>query len=231
MFLPLHDSTPLKVIRFQAVTLTIVALNVLIYLLTGAFTPEAVQASIATGWGLVPAELTGLLHTAPAYDPIPEPLTLITYQFLHAGWGHLLPNMLFLWIFADNIEDAYGHAAFAFLYLVSGVAAALAHVLLSPASGVPLIGASGAVSGILGAYMVLYPRARVWVFMFVPFPLRIGAVWVLGVWFALQFASFWADQGDAADTAVAWGAHIGGFLTGAVITYAIRRRLWMRLDG
>ena len=228
MFIPLHDSTPLKVIRFQAVTLTIIALNVLVYLITGAFTPEPVLAAIATVWGVVPGELTGLAQGA-VREPIPAPVTLITYQFLHAGWGHLLPNMLFLWVFADNVEDAYGHTAFALLYLVSGVVAALAHVLLMPASSAPLVGASGAVSGILGAYLVLFPRARVWILLFMRLPLRIGALWVLGSWFALQFVSFWME-GNNADTAVAWGAHIGGFLAGAAITYAIRRRLWMRLD-
>jgi membrane associated rhomboid family serine protease len=228
MFIPLHDSTPLKVIRFQAVTLTIIALNVLVYLITGAFTPEPVLAAIATVWGVVPGELTGLAQGA-VREAIPEPVTLITYQFLHAGWGHLLPNMLFLWVFADNVEDAYGHTAFALLYLVSGVVAALAHVLLMPASSAPLVGASGAVSGILGAYLVLFPRARVWILLFMRLPIRIGALWVLGSWFALQFISFWME-GSNADTAVAWGAHIGGFLAGATITYAIRRRLWMRLD-
>ncbi len=230
MFIPLHDSTPLKVIRFQAVTLSIIALNVLVYLLTGAFTPEAVLAAIATVWGVVPGELTGLMQTGAVGGPIPEPLTLITYQFLHAGWGHLLPNMLFLWVFADNIEDAYGHVAFALLYLVSGVIAALAHVLVMPGSSAPLVSASGAVSGILGAYLILFPRSRVWILLFMRLPIRIGALWVLGSWFVLQFVSFWF-QPSAAETAVAWGAHIGGFLAGATITYALRRRLWMRLDS
>ena len=229
MFIPLHDSTPLKVIRFQAVTLLIIALNVAMYLTTGAFTSEAVLAAVATVWGVVPGELTGML--APAtYQPVPEPFTLITYQFLHGGWAHLLSNMLFLWVFADNIEDAYGHVAFALLYLTCGVLAGLAHVLTMPASSAPLVGASGAVSGILGAYLVLFPKARVWVLLFLRLPLRIGALWVLGGWFGLQLVSWWMDQGGA-QTGVAWGAHVGGFLAGAAITYAIRRRLWMRLEA
>jgi membrane associated rhomboid family serine protease len=229
MFIPLHDSTPLKVIRFQAVTLLIIALNVAMYLTTGAFTSEAVLAAVATVWGVVPGELTGML--APAtYQPVPEPFTLITYQFLHGGWGHLLSNMLFLWVFADNIEDAYGHVAFALLYLTCGVLAGLAHVLTMPASAAPLVGASGAVSGILGAYLVLFPKARVWVLLFLRLPLRIGALWVLGGWFGLQLVSWWMDQGGT-QTGVAWGAHVGGFLAGAAITYAIRRRLWMRLEA
>jgi membrane associated rhomboid family serine protease len=230
MFIPLHDSTPLKVIRFQLVTVTIIALNVVMYVATGAFTSEQVMLGVAAGYGLIPGELTGILPPILGYDPIPEPFTLITYQFLHGGWWHLLSNMLFLWVFADNIEDAFGHAAFAMFYLVCGIMAGLAHVLLAPGSGAPLVGASGAVSGVLGAYMVLYPKARVWILLFLRLPLRIGALWVLGGWFVLQLFSYWLDQGEA-EHSIAWGAHIGGFAAGALITYAIRRRLLIRIGA
>ena len=228
MFVPLHDSTPLKVIRFQLVTVTIIALNVAMYLTTGAFSSEQVLGSIASGWGMVPGELLGLVPPAIGYDPIPEPLTLVTYQFLHAGWWHLVSNMLFLWVFADNIEDAYGRPAFAMLYILCGIAAGLAHVLLQPSSNAPLIGASGAVSGILGAYIVLFPKARVWILLFMRLPLRIGALWVLGGWFILQIVSFVMDRGNE-EVSVAWGAHIGGFLAGFALTFAIRRRLLIRV--
>ena len=147
MFVPLHDSTPLKVIRFQVITIIVIALNVVMYLATGAFTSEAVLDQIASGYGVVPAELTHSAAPILTYNPIAEPLTLITYMFLHAGWWHLISNMLFLWVFADNVEDAYGHAAFACLYLMSGVVAALLYVLLGPSSRMRLVGASGAVSG------------------------------------------------------------------------------------
>lgn len=228
MFVPLHDSTPLKVIRFQAVTLVIIALNVVLFLTTGAFTSEAVLTAIAAGWGVVPGELTHLAPPVLDYDPVAEPVTLITYQFLHAGWWHLIANMLFLFVFADNVEDAYGHVSFALLYLTTGVVAALLYVLLSPRSDMPLVGASGAVSGVLGAYAVLFPRARVWVLLFLKLPIRIGAVWVLGGWFALQVASWWADRANP-DAAIAWSAHVGGFLTGAGLTFMLRRRLWLWL--
>jgi membrane associated rhomboid family serine protease len=228
MFVPLHDSTPLKVIRFQTVTLTIIALNVVMFLATGAFTAEPVLMAVAAGWGLVPGELTGFMPPLISYDPVPEPLTLISYQFLHGGWWHLIGNMLFLWVFADNIEDAFGHLAFALFYLACGVIAGLAHVALAPASSAPLVGASGAVSGVLGAYAVLFPRARVWILLFMRLPLRIGALWVLGGWFALQVFNYWTDLASA-EGGVAWGAHIGGFLAGLAITFAIRRRLWLRL--
>lgn len=229
MFIPLHDSTPLKVIRFQAVTITIIAIEVAVYLMTGAFVTEASLATTATLWGVVPGEITGSLPPALGYDPVPEPFTLISYQFLHGGWWHLISNMLFLWVFADNIEDAYGHVSFALLYLFCGVVAALAHVLVVPFSGAPLVGASGAVSGVLGAYLVLFPKARVWVLLAARIPLRIGAVWVLGGWFLLQIFSWWMTRDS--ETEIAWGAHIGGFIAGAAITYAIRRRLWMRLGA
>ena len=229
MFVPLHDSTPLKVIRFQAVTITIIAIEVAVYLLTGAFATEASLAATATLWGVVPGEITGTMPPVLGYDPVPEPFTLISYQFLHGGWWHLISNMLFLWVFADNIEDAYGHVSFALLYLFCGVVAALAHVLVMPYSGTPLVGASGAVSGVLGAYLILFPRARVWVLLAARIPLRIGALWVLGGWFALQVFSWWMTRNT--DSGIAWGAHIGGFIAGAAITYAIRRRLWMRLGA
>jgi membrane associated rhomboid family serine protease len=228
MFIPLHDNTPLKVIRFQLVTVTIIALNVMGYLTTGAFTDEQALLAVAAGWGVVPGEITGQLPPLLGFNPIWEPLTLLTYQFLHGGWWHLISNMLFLWVFADNIEDAFGHAAFAAFYLTCGVVAGLAHVLTMPASAAPLVGASGAVSGVLGAYLVLFPKARVWILLFLRLPLRIGAMWVLGGWFALQIFSWWLDSGNA-EASIAWGAHIGGFLAGLAITYAIRRRLYMRL--
>jgi membrane associated rhomboid family serine protease len=228
MFVPLHDSTPLKVIRFQIVTITIILLNVVMYVTTGAAQSDQVLLAIAAGWGVVPGELLGYLPPVLGYDPVPEPFTLITYEFLHGGWWHLISNMLFLWVFADNIEDAYGHVAFFLLYLFCGVIAALAHVATQPASSAPLVGASGAVSGILGAYIVLFPKARVWILLFLRLPLRIGALWVLGGWFGLQLFSYWMDRGNA-EAAVAWGAHIGGFIAGAGITYAMRRRLWMRI--
>jgi membrane associated rhomboid family serine protease len=228
MFVPLHDSTPLKVIRFQAITILLIALNAVMFLTTGAFTSDQVMYAVASGWGLVPGELTGQVSPALGYDPIPEPATLITYQFLHGGWWHLISNMLFLWVFADNIEDAFGHVAFALFYLLAGVAGGLAHVLMAPGSDVPLIGASGAVSGVIGAYVVLFPRARVWILLFLRLPLRIGAAWVVGGWFVLQVASLFLS-GNGGEVQVAWWAHIGGFLAGLGITYAIRRRLLIRI--
>ena len=229
MFVPLHDDTPLKVIRFQYVTLAIIAANVVIYLASGAFTSDQVIAALAAGYGIVPAELTGHIAPMPGTNPIPEPLTLITYMFLHGSWWHLISNMLFLWVFADNIEDAFGYVAFALFYLLCGVAAGLTHVLMAPASAAPLIGASGAVSGVIGGYALLYPRARVWILLFMRLPLRIGAVWVIGGWFLLQVASLFLASGG--DVEVAWWAHIGGFIAGLAITFVLRSRLLIRIGG
>jgi membrane associated rhomboid family serine protease len=219
MFVPLHDDTPLKVIRFQWMTGAIILANFVLFLMTGAFTEPVVLANIATGYGVVPAELTTMVDGA--YNPIPEPLTLLTYMFLHGGWLHLISNMLFLWVFADNIEDSFGHVGFLMFYLICGVAAALAHTAFHHTSEAPLIGASGAVSGVLAAYLVLHPGARVWILLLMRIPVRISAVYVLGGWFGLQLLSAFLQAGSE----VAWWAHIGGFAAGLVITLALRSRL------
>lgn len=227
MFVPLHDDTPLRVIRFQYVTLAIIAANVVIFLMTGAFAGDQAVEAVAAGFGVVPAELTHRGALDPALNPVPEPATLITYMFIHAGWVHLLTNMLFLWVFADNVEDAFGYFAFLLFYLLTGIAGGLTHVLMAPSSPAPLIGASGAVSGVIAAYMLLYPKARIWILLFMRLPIRIGAVWVLGGWFALQVVSLLLAGEDG--VRVAWWAHIGGFLAGLAVTFVLRSRLLIRI--
>jgi len=227
MFIPLHDNTPLQVIRFQYVTGALIIINVVVFLLTGAFDSEETLWAIATGYGIVPVELISVVDPGTAYNPIPEPLTLITYQFLHGGWWHLISNMLFLWVFADNIEDAFGHFGFLIFYLLCGIAAGMLHTLMDPQSGAPLIGASGAVSGVLASYMLLYPKARVWILLFLRIPLPIPALWALGGWFALQLVSAFMGTEDS-NTEVGWWAHIGGFLAGLILTVVLRSRLLVR---
>ena len=227
MFVPLHDDTPLKVIRFQFVTLAIIVANVVIFLMTGAFHSDIYLANVATSFGVVPADLTHAVSQNISYSPIPEPLTFITYMFLHAGWVHLLSNMLFLWVFADNVEDAFGYFAFALFYLLCGIAGALAHVAMIPDSSAPLIGASGAVSGVIGAYVLLYPRARLLVIVFSILPLRISAIWVLGGWFLLQVFNVAMAERNG-DMEIAFWAHIGGFIAGIAITLILRSRLLIR---
>jgi membrane associated rhomboid family serine protease len=226
MFVPLHDNTPLQVIRFQYVTGALILINVMVFLMTGAFTSEEGLWTYASGYGIVPVELIHVVDGESINTPIPEPLTLITYQFLHGGWMHLISNMLFLWVFADNIEDAFGHFGFLIFYLLCGIAAGLAHTLVQSQSPAPLIGASGAVSGVLASYLVLYPKARVWILLFLRIPLPIPAYWALGGWFLLQVVSAFIATGD--DLQVAWWAHIGGFLAGLILTFVLRSRLLVR---
>jgi membrane associated rhomboid family serine protease len=223
MFVPIHDSTPLQVIRFQYVTGALIAMNVIVFLMTGAFTSEEGLWTYASGYGIVPVELVHVVDPSGGYHPVPEPLTLITYQFLHGGWMHLITNMLFLWVFADNIEDAFGHVGFLIFYLLCGVAAGLAHTLIQSQSPAPLIGASGAVSGVLASYLLLSPKARVWILLFLRIPIRIPALWALGGWFALQIVSVFITTEENAE--VAWFAHIGGFLAGLILTLVLRSRL------
>jgi membrane associated rhomboid family serine protease len=219
MFIPLHDDTPLRLIRFQFVTLIIIILNVAVFLWTGAFTSEAYLASVNAGFGLTPSHFLSFVQASPSNGPVIAPFTLITSLFIHANWMHLLGNMLFLWVFADNIEDVYGYVGFAIFYLLSGIAGGLLHVLMLPHSVQPLIGASGAVSGVLAAYVVLFPKARVWILLFMRIPIPLPAIWVLGGWFLLQVFSLAASK-PGQD--IAWWDHIGGFAFGLVLTYFLQ---------
>ena len=224
MLTPLGDDTPLRAIRVQYVTAAIILLNIAIFVFTGALRGDSALMLTATGYGVVPTDLVNLSTTGlPEFNPVSEPVTLLTYMFLHGGWLHLLGNMLFLWVFADNIEDAFGHVAFICFYLLSGIAGALLHVALNPGSAEPLIGASGAVSGILASYLLLYPRARIFVLIFMLIPARLPALVVLGGWIALQVYHVVVD--DNTGQAIAWWAHIGGFAAGMVLTLVFRSRL------
>ena len=221
VFIPLSDDNPLRSIRFQWVTVALIAANVLAFAWQNVGFGQAATASFA----VVPWELmqVGVLG-GPArgqYDTlaVPEGYTLLTYMFLHGDILHLLSNMLFLWVFGDNVEDAMGHLKFIVFYLVCGVAGALAHALALPTSKLPLIGASGAVAGVIGAYLLLHPRVMVWVLVLRFIPWRISAAWVLGVWVATQLFMVFLNQPDQ----VAWWAHIGGMVAGAVLILFMRR--------
>jgi membrane associated rhomboid family serine protease len=227
MFVPLKDDQPLKVIRFQYVVLALIIANVLVFLLTGPLRGEEALMITATGFGLVPVELLNLgAQDLQAFNPVAEPVTLLSYMFLHAGWLHLIGNLAFLWVFADNIEDAFGHFGFLLFYIMCGVGAGLAHAFVEPQSTAPLIGASGAMSGVLAAYLLLYPQARVWILFLMRVPLKIPAWIVLGGWIILQFVSLGFEQPE--EQAVAWWAHIGGFATGLLFTLILRSPLWAR---
>lgn len=174
--------------------------------------------------GLIPSVVFGLHELPPDLAILPASATIVTSMFLHAGWMHLIGNMLFLWIFGDNVEEAMGHAKFLGFYLLCGVAAALAQALPDPHSTIPMIGASGAISGVLGAYLLLFPRARVLVLIpigFFLYTVRWPASVVLIGWFTLQFLS--STLAAAGEGGVAFRAHLGGFVAGLVLVVLFKK--------
>ena len=221
MFVPLHDENYLKSIDRQYVTILLIALNVIVFLFEMGGLTDPFIASFA----IIPAELVSLAGATPLGEPlqqtvpVPEGLTLLSYQFFHGDILHLGGNMLFLWVFGDNVEDAMGHLKFLFFYLACGVFAGLVHVFMTPGSANPLIGASGAVAGVISAYLMLHPRVRVWVLAFQAIPLRLSAAAVLGVWIVTQIIMVLLPEVGP----VAWWAHIGGLIAGAVLILVMRR--------
>ena len=221
VFIPLSDDNPLRSVRFQWITLGLIAANVAVFLLEN--TPNG-QAAIAN-FALIPSELFQVrIWGGTAASPgqslqVPEGFTLLSYQFLHSDVLHLLSNMLFLWVFGDNVEDAMGHIKYLLFYLLCGVAGGMAHAMALPSSPLPLIGASGAVAGVIAAYLILHPRVRVWVLAFRIIPLRISAAWVLGIWVVTQFVMIAIAPSDQ----VAWWAHVGGMVAGAILILVLRR--------
>ncbi|HXF81286.1 MAG TPA: rhomboid family intramembrane serine protease [bacterium] len=224
--IPLRDDNPSS--SPPIVTYLLILANVLVFLYMSTLGSEVALERFVLAWGAVPGEITGHL---PA-DPAAEYPTLLTSMFLHGGWGHLLGNMLYLWIFGDNVEDLMGHGGFLLFYLLAGLAAVGAHILANPASAIPLVGASGAIAGVLGAYLALFPRARIIslvVFGFYWRTVAVPAMLFLPVWFLMQFLQGVATLG--ADTAgVAWWAHVGGFAAGFVLVRFFARRRPRRLE-
>lgn len=226
MFLPLHDRNAIRHIRFPYVNYGLIAVTTLCFLLQSVLPPAAFdQATI--NFGMIPIVVRDVYPQPLPW--LPDWATLLTYQFLHVNWLHLLSNMLFLWVFGDNIEDALGHAKFLIFYLACGVCAALAHLLFNLDANGPLIGASGAVAGVMGAYILLYPHARVFVLarIVIPIPLPVPAFWMLGFWVATQL--FYVLIGS--EEPVAWWAHLGGFVTGVVLAAGLKRRDVALLGG
>jgi membrane associated rhomboid family serine protease len=218
MFIPLHDRNALKHIRKQYVTLGLIFANVVTHALV-TLAPDALYEIGVYGMGFIPAVAFNFAELDPSLVLVPEGATYVTYSFLHGGWLHLGSNMLFLWVFGDNVEDAMGHFKFLFFYLACAAAGALVHGLVLPASEAPLIGASGAVSGVVAAYLMLHPKVRVWVLVFMRFPLPLPAFIPLLFWVGQQFVMLVIDG----DSNVSWGAHVGGILAGALLVLFLRR--------
>lgn len=220
MFIPLHDTNALRHIRVQYVTITLIAINILVWLVTGlAASLETVNAAVM-GLGFIPAVVFDYAILEPSLVIVPPDATLVTYAFLHADFWHLASNMLFLWVFGDNVEDALGHIRFLLFYLLCAAAGALFHGFVGPQSEAPLIGASGAVAGVVAAYVMLHPRVRIWVLVLFRFPLPLPAFIPLALWIGQQFVMLVIDRGSG----VSWGAHVGGILAGTLLVLILRRR-------
>jgi membrane associated rhomboid family serine protease len=215
----LHDQNPIRHIRFPYVTYGLMAFTILVFCFQAVLPPaDFDQATI--NFGMIPIVVRDLYPQPVPW--LPDWATLFTYAFLHADWLHLLSNMLFLWVFGDNVEDAFGHVKYFLFYGACAMLAALFHLAFNLDGNGPLIGASGAVAGVMGAYILLYPHARVFVLakIVIPFPLPLPAFWMLGFWIATQL--FYALVGS--QDAVAWWAHLGGFVAGMVLTPLLKSR-------
>jgi membrane associated rhomboid family serine protease len=199
------------------VTYGLIALNLLAFLVElNQPTPAALQSFI-TSWGVVPTEYSRG-QDLPPYIPLPFWTTLLTSMFLHGGWAHIFGNMLYLWIFGDNLEHTMGRARFLVFYLATGLAAGLAHIVVNGESGIPSVGASGAISGVLGGYLMLFPRNRVRVLVGYYGVTAVPAYLMLGIWILLQFVSGIGEVARTEQTGgVAYMAHIGGFVAGLLL--------------
>lgn len=220
--IPLYDDNPTQ--RAAVVTWMIIALCSLIFLWQISLPPH-LQSTLALTFGMVPAVVLGKADLDPALAVVPPWASVLTSMFLHGGWLHVIGNMLFLWIFGDNVEDAMGRTRFIVFYLLCGTAAALTQALVSPDSEMPMIGASGAIAGVLGAYLLLHPRANVRMLVVILLFVRlinVPAVLVLGIWFGAQLLS--AATSPAASGGVAFWAHVGGFVCGLLLLPTFKRK-------
>jgi membrane associated rhomboid family serine protease len=216
--IPLRDDNPTR--RFAILTLLLVAANVAVFLYEISLPGQGALTAFFADFALTPAELS--------YSPTPAVFgTVVSSMFMHGGWMHLIGNMLYLWIFGNNVEDSMSRLGYLLFYLLCGVGAAATQVAVNPQSEIPMVGASGAVSGILGAYLILFPRARVTVLVPIWIFIRFVAVpaWLMLVfWFGLQLLSGALSLGKMHEGGVAFWAHIGGFVTGMIWIPIFKRR-------
>jgi membrane associated rhomboid family serine protease len=221
LLIPIHDDNPTR--SFPFVTIAIIAVCILVFLWEASFGAQMQRAIFM--FGAVPATIFDGKMLPPDLQVIPPWASIFTSMFMHGGWMHLIGNMLFLWIYGNNVEDCMGHVRFIVFYILCGIAAFFAHALTDPASTIPMVGASGAISGVLGAYILIYPHARILVVVPLGFfihTMRLPAGVVIGFWFLLQFIS--SALSDPSSGGVAWYAHIGGFLAGVVLIPFLKYR-------
>lgn len=217
---PIRDENP--VFRTPVLTVALIVVCCVIFMLQAAAGSVGGQ-EIAYKFGLIPSVLLGERQLPPELDLGFPALTLFTSMFLHGGWMHLIGNMWFLWIFGNNIEDVLGHGRFLLFYILAGLGAAAVQIFFNPGSEIPMVGASGAISGILGAYILLFPHARILTFVWLGFfitTMHIRAVWFLGIWFGMQALN--AIVSDGSGGGIAWWAHIGGFVAGILLLFFLK---------
>lgn len=215
MFIPLKDLNPHR--TFPVVNTALILANIAVFFYQLTLPPRAENAFVIAN-ATVPARFLSYLHGHLGFETAFLPL--VTSMFLHSGILHIAGNMLFLWIFGDNVEDFFGHVPYLLFYLVCGIGAGLLQAFFNLHSTIPALGASGAISGVMGAYLILYPRERILTLVFI-FLVPIPAVFILVYWFVLQFFSGVSSLGASATGGVAWWAHVGGFLVGLLITLAV----------
>jgi len=221
---PLRDDNPTTITPF--VTWALIAVNAAVFLYQISLTADAVQVFLFQ-FGTIPSVVLGAKKLPAQLAVIPPMASVFTSMFLHGGWMHLVGNMWFLWIFGNNIEEAMGHVRYLAFYLICGILASAAHILTNPSSSIPSIGASGAIAGALGAYIMLYPRARVWTLIFLGFFIKlmyVPAGVILGFWILLQFINGSMMTGRQDAGGVAFWAHVGGFIAGVALVGLFKKR-------
>ncbi len=221
--IPLKDENPSRTV--PVVNIFLIVINIVVFIYMNTVAPLPVR-SIILKLGFIPYELSHYVDVNPQ-NLVPIPLTIFTAMFMHGGWLHLLSNMLYLWIFGDNIEDKLGHVKYLLFYLTCGIAATLVHGLINFNSRIPTLGASGAIAGVLGAYLLLFPKARIKTLLFFGIffqIIHIPAMLILGYWILIQILSAYAEYGTKTGAGIAWFAHIGGFVAGLVLIVALKPR-------
>ena len=220
--IPLRDDNPTH--STPVVTISLITACTLLFFYQASL-PEPVGEAFIYQYGAIPAALFGRVALPPEMAGLSPTMTLLSSMFLHGGWMHLIGNMLYLWIFGDNVEDAMGHVRFLIFYVACGILAALSHALTDPTSTIPMVGASGAISGVLGAYLLLFPHAQVLVLIPMGFMSRmmyVPAAFVLGLWFLLQLLSGGISLGQTGPGVAFW-AHVGGFVAGMALIGLFKR--------
>lgn len=214
MFVPLHDGVPLRFMRTPYITYGLIGACILVQFGLWLLPTGDAAIAVMAGFGVIPSVLFGTAQLPEGLTQLPSWLTPISSVLIHASFAHLVGNMLFLWVFGDNVEDAMGHARFLLFFFLCALGGALFHAAMNPGSDQPLVGASGAISGVIAAYLMLYPQVRIWGLAFKWIPLHLPAIYVLGAWIMFQMASALFDpQGS-----IGWWAHLGGLATGAALT-------------